>query len=373
MIEKQRLVDNFIRLAAINSPSGREKKVADVLEPDLRALGFDVVRDNAHKKVNGNTGNLIATKKGSIPNAVPIMFGAHMDTVTPTNGWGYKIEGDIIRSTGKTILGADDKAGIAAIMEAMKVIQDRKIPHGNLQIVFSIGEEIGLWGAKYMDYSLITSRCVMVYDMGKPVGCVTVAAPWHDNIFAKIHGKASHAGARPEEGINAIAVASKAIANMKLGRIDKETTANIGIISGGTARNIVPDLCEVKGEARSRNEEKLDAQTQHMLESFHEAAAEMDAGIEIEVERSYNGYRLSEKDEVIKIAVAAARKVGIEPEMHETGGGSDANIFNARGLPATVIGVGYEGAHSASEYIPISDLVKSTEMALALVEVAAGR
>ena len=370
MVEKQRLVDSFLRLAAINSPLGKEKEVADILERDLRALGFQVVRDNAHKKVKGNTGNVIATKKGNVTDAVPIMFSAHMDTVTPTEDWSYKIDGDVIRSNGKTILAADDKAGIAAVMEAMRIVQAKNIPHGDIQIVFSIGEEVGLYGAKYLDYSLITSKCAFVYDMGKPVGCVTVAAPSHDNILVKVKGKAAHAGARPEDGINAIAVASKAIANMKLGRIDHETTANIGIISGGTARNVVPDLCEVKGEARSRNEDKLDAQVQHMVEAFHDAAAEAGAEIDMEISRSYHAYRLSEKDEVVRIAVEAARRVGIEPELHETGGGSDASIFNAKGLPATVIGVGYDKAHSTEEYLTISDFVKSAEMAVALVQVA---
>lgn len=372
MVDRQRLVDTFLRLAAINSPNGDEKALADVLEPDLRALGFEVVRDRAGEKVKGTTGNVIASKKGSVPGAVPIMFSAHMDTVMPTEKWGYKMEGDLIRSTGETILGADDKAGIAAIMEAMRVIGEQDIPHGDIQVVFSIGEESGLFGAKHMDYSLISSKCVFVYDMGKPVGCAVIAAPSHDNIVARIRGKAAHAGARPEDGISAIAAAGKAIANMKLGRIDRETTANIGIISGGTARNVVPELCEVKGEARSRSDEKLDAQVQHMLEAFHEAAAEMGAGIEIEVNRSYHAYRLSEKDEVVRIAVSAARRVGIEPELHETGGGSDASIFNARGLPATVIGVGYDKAHSTDECVPISDFVKSAEMAVAIVQVAAG-
>lgn len=372
MVNKDRLVETFLRLAAVNSPARHEKGVADMLEADLRSLGFETVRDKAGEKVDGDTGNVVASKKGSVPSATPIVFSAHMDTVSPTEGWGYKIEGDTITSTGSTILAADDKAGIAAIMEGMRVVEEQGIPHGDIQIVFSIGEEVGLFGAKYLDYNLIRARCAFIYDMGKPVGCVVVAAPSHDNILAKIHGRASHAGARPEDGVNAIAAASKAIARMKLGRIDSETTANIGIIGGGTARNIVPDRCEVKGEARSRDEKKLDAQVQHMLEAFHDAAAEMGAGVEIEVQRSYQAYRLCEEDEVIRVAVAAARRVGIEPEMHETGGGSDASIFNAKGLPATVIGVGYDKAHSTDEYITISEFVKSAEIAVALVQVAAG-
>jgi tripeptide aminopeptidase len=372
MVNRDRVVNAFLRLAAINSPFRREKAVADVLEQELKALGFDVVRDCAGEKVDGDTGNVVATKKGKVADAVPIMLSAHMDTVMPTESWGYRIDGDVIRSSGETILGADDKAGIAAIMEALTVIRDESIPHGDIQVVFSIGEEVGLYGAKYLDYDLISAKCAFAFDGGRPLGYVVVSAPSHDNIIARIHGKAAHAGARPEDGISAIIVASKAIASMKLGRIDGETTANIGIISGGVARNIVPEYCEVKGEARSRDDGKLDAQVQHMLSAFRAAAAEMGATVDIAVERSYQTYRLSEDDEVVRIAAAGAREAGIEPELHKTGGGSDANIFNAKGIPTTVVGVGYENPHSVDEYIAMSDLVKSAEMAVGIIRAAAG-
>jgi tripeptide aminopeptidase len=371
MVDTQRLLDTFLGLAAINSPTRQECAVADILEADLLALGFDVTRDNAGGRANADTGNLIARKKGTAVGGVPIMFSGHMDTVMATDGWGYKIEDGVIRSTGETILGADDKAGIAAIIEALRVMVEQGIPHSDLEIVFSIAEEVGLLGARYIDHSSIKSRCAFIFDMGKPLGGVTVSAPSHDNIIAKIHGKASHAGSSPEAGINAIVVAGKAIANMRLGRIDFETTANIGVIHGGVARNIVPEYCEVKGEARSRDNDKLDVQVQHMLEAFHEAAADMGAGIDIEVEHSYTAFRLSPDDEVIKIAVAAARRVGIEPELHETGGGSDASIYNTKGIPSTVIGVGYENPHSTEEYIAVSDLTKAAEMAVAIIQVAA--
>lgn len=373
MINRERLVRDFLRLAAIDSPTYREKSIADVLESDLRSLGFEVTRDSVGDKIGADTGNVIASKPGTVSGGVPILLNAHMDTVVSTERWGWREEEGVIRSSGETILGADDKAGVAALMEALRVVCEREIPHAHLEIVFTVAEEIGLFGAKGLDYKRLHAKCAFVYDTGAPVGRIVVSAPSHDNITAKFYGKTAHSGAKPEDGVNAIQAAGIAIAKMKLGRIDEETTANVGIISGGTARNVVPDFCEVKGEARSRNEEKLDAQVQHMLEAFHEAAADVGAGIEIEVERSYSMYRLSESDEVIQIAVAAARKAGIEPIMHETGGGSDASIFNARGLPATVLGVGYEKAHSVEEYLPIDDFVKATEMAVALIEVAANR
>lgn len=369
-MNRNRLVDTFLRLAEINSPPKHEKAIAERLSEELSRLGFRVFCDGAGQEIGGDTGNIIASKNGNT-SGVPILLCAHMDTVSPTEEWGYVIDDEVIRSNGRTILAADDKAGIAAILEGLRVLEEECIPHADIQVVFTIAEEIGLLGAKHLDYGLINARCAFVFDMGKPVACVTVAAPSHDNILAKIYGKAAHAGARPEDGVSAIVTASKAISCMSLGRIDNETTANIGVINGGTASNVVPEYCEVRGEARSRNEKKLDAQVQHMVESFHEAAAETGAGIDIEVSRSYNSYRLSADDEVVKIAVAAARKVGIEPKMHETGGGSDASIFNHKGLPATVIGVGYEKAHSVEEFIDIPDFVKSAEMAVAIVQVAA--
>jgi tripeptide aminopeptidase len=372
MVNKERLIDTFIELGAINSPSGKEAVIAGVLEAELKTLGFDVVRDNAGTHIDGETGNVVGSKQGTVPDAMPIMLSAHMDTVTPTEGWEYRIHGDLIKSRGDMILGADDKAGIAVILEALRVVQEQAIPHGDLQVCFSIAEETGLWGAKYLDYSLVTSKGVFVYDMGRPVGSVTVSAPSHDNILFKVHGKAAHAGARPEDGINAIVVASKAIANMKVGRIDKETTANVGIITGGKARNIVPEFCEVRCEARSRNTEKLDAQTAHMVKCFEDAAAEMGATVEVNVNRSYLGFRLSEKDEVVRIAMDAAKRAGIEVDLHETGGGSDSNIFNAKGLPATVLGVGYDGAHSVDEYIHIPEFIQSAQMCVEIIKVAAG-
>ncbi|MHB0997993.1 MAG: M20/M25/M40 family metallo-hydrolase [Armatimonadota bacterium] len=373
MIDTKRLLDTFLGLAAINSPSGKEGEVASILEAELKILGFDVIRDDAGSKGKSDTGNLIAKKKGSMPNATPIMFSAHMDTVADTTGWGYVIEDGIIRTNGKTILGADDKAGIAAILEALRSVSETGMSHGDIEVVFSISEEIGLVGARYLDPNSVTSRCCFIFDIGKPVGGIAFAAPSHDNLKVIIHGKAAHSGANPEDGVNAVVVASKAIANMKIGRIDKETTANIGVISGGTARNIVPDYCEVRGEARSRNDEKLGAQVQHMVDAFHQAAAEMGATVDIEVERSYQSYRLTENDEVVRIALEAARKAGIEPDMHETGGGSDANILNARGIPSVPVGVGYDQPHSVDEHMAINDLVKAAEMAVAIIQVASGQ
>ena len=373
MINKDRLIKNFLRLAAVNSPTRHEAKIADILEADLLEMGFEVCRDDAGEKIGGDTGNIIARKKGTVPDATPIMFSAHMDTVEPTDNWGYKLSDGVIKSNGETILGADDKAGLAAIMEALTVMEEDGIPHGCIEVVFSIAEEIGLYGAKYLDIKKLQSNCAFVYDGGLPLGGVTISAPYHDNIKARIYGKNAHAGINPEEGVNAIAVASKAISRMKLGRLDEETTANIGTITGGTARNVVAAYCEVFGEARSRTESKAKAQVQHMEEEFKRAADEMGARVEIEIVRSYDGYKLPLDSQVVQIAVEAAGRAGIEPKTHGAGGGSDANVLNAHGFPATVIGVGYTNPHSVDESLEIEDLVKSSAMALEIIKIASGR
>ncbi|MHB1459014.1 MAG: M20/M25/M40 family metallo-hydrolase [Armatimonadota bacterium] len=371
MIDKQRLLDSFLELADINSPSGDEAEIASNLKMKLESLGFDVLIDDAGPKANSNSGNLIARKSGSLPDAQPILFSAHMDTVSPTTGLICAVIDGCVCSGGDTILGADDKAGIAAILEALKVVEDDNIPHGDIEIVFSICEEIGLVGIRHLEMSQIKSRCCFVFDIGKPVGSVTTAAPTQDNLKIQVKGKAAHAGANPEDGINAIVAASKAISGMKIGRIDSETTANVGIINGGCATNIVPESVEILGEARSRDRDKLTAQVEHMKAVLDQTAGETGAQITMEISRSYNGYRLSPDTCVVQIAIEAARRAGIEPELHETGGGSDANILNERAIPAVPIGVGYDKPHCCDEIMPIDDLVRCAAMALEIIKIAA--
>lgn len=371
MINKQRLLDNFLELADINSPSGCEAEIALVLKHKLEQLGFDVCIDDAGVKANSNTGNLIARKSGSLPDAQSILFSAHMDTVSPTTGLCCSIKDGVVCSGGDTILGADDKAGIAAILEALKIVLEENISHGDIEVVFSICEEIGLVGVRHLDMPQIKSKLCFVYDIGKPVGSVTVSAPTQDNLKIQVKGKAAHAGANPEDGINAIVAASKAISRMRIGRIDFETTANVGIINGGCATNIVPETVEILGEARSRDRDKLAAQVEHMKQVLDETAAETGAQITMDISRSYNGYRLSPDDHVVQIALKAARRAGIEPELHETGGGSDANILNEREILAVPIGVGYDKPHCCDEVMPIDDLVRCASMALEIIKIAA--
>ncbi len=371
MANKNRVRDLFLDLVRINSPSKQEREIADYVKSKLSTLGFCVEEDNAGLKINGSAGNIIAFKEGNIVGARSIFFCCHMDTVEPTDKLNLIIENDLIKSDGTTILGADDKAGIAAVIEGIESILESGEPHGNIQVLFDVSEEIGLLGAKALDLSKIKAELGYVFDTHKPVAGIILSAPTHEVITVEIYGKAAHAGIAPEKGVSAIVAASKAIARMKLGRIDEETTANVGIISGGKARNIIPDRVTIKGEARSRNEGKLLTQVEHMKRLFEEEAANIGARAIVETYREYTGFRWTENDEVVKLAAEASRRIGIEPSYHDGGGGSDANIFNSAGIPCVVIGVGYENPHANNECINIEDLAKAADYAAALVLTAA--
>lgn len=372
MINKDRVKQTFLDLVAINSPSKHERAVADYIKPRLQAMGFTVCEDDAGERTGGDTGNIIATKKGTVPGK-RIFLGGHMDTVEPTDRLNVVMDGDEIRTDGSTILGADDKGGLTAVLEGLRsIIEDGK-PHADIQIIFNVSEEIGLLGSRSMDYSAIHADYGFVFDTQRPVCCITWSAPSHVNLLIEITGVAAHAGMAPEKGVSAIIAASNAISKMKLGRIDPETTANVGVIEGGKARNIVPDRVSIKAEARSRDESKLAAQVEHMKSVFEDEAAKIGAKAEVTTQQEYWTYRWTENDEIVKLAASAVRRVGLEPSFIEGGGGSDANVFNKAGIPALVIGVGYDGAHSSSEHVTVSDLAKCAEFVAALIEAAAGQ
>jgi tripeptide aminopeptidase len=359
MINQGRLVSTFLELIQIDSPSGQEDEIARYLMAELRSLGLIVVRDR--------TGNVIARLAGE---GQPILLSAHIDTVEP--GWGVKpiIEGGIITSDGTTILGGDDKSGIAVILEVLRVLVEQGLAYPPLEVALTVGEEKGLKGAKGLDLTKLRAREGIVLDSGGEIGTIVVSAPSQDKIRAIVHGKAAHAGVEPERGINAIVVAAEAIAAMPLGRIDEETTANIGRIQGGTATNIVPDRAEMEGEARSHDERKLEAQVQAMTEALKKAANRHGATVDIDVQRSYSTFRLSEEDGIVRRAVAAARTLGLTPALVPSGGGSDANVFNAGGIAAINISTGMDKVHTTEERIVVADMVQCAEFLLAILEMA---
>ncbi|MDQ2733185.1 MAG: M20/M25/M40 family metallo-hydrolase, partial [Armatimonadota bacterium] len=282
-MDVERLVQEFLALVHIDSPPRQEGRIMNVIAPQLEAMGFKVAFDRAGEAVGGDVGNLIATLPATDPKAPSIALSAHVDTVEPTPNIRTIVENGMIRTDGTTILGADDKAAVAAIMEAARYAVASNIPHGEIQILLSICEEIGLKGAVEMDLSMVSAKMAFVFDTGLPVSGLVVHSPSHDRIRATIHGRKAHAGAAPENGINAIQAAATGIARMKLGRIDVETTANVGIIHGGEATNIIPDRVEIEAEARSRSEEKLTAQVAHMVDCIEGGAAECGGRADVKV------------------------------------------------------------------------------------------
>ncbi len=370
MVDRDRLVETFLTLCRINSPAHSEAPVADWLQANLEAIGMTCVRDDAGGAASSpslsDTGNLIATLAGNVPGAEPIFFAAHMDTVEPNPGVTIIVDGDIIKTDGTTILGADDRAGIAPIVEAMRVLVERDLPHGPIEAVFTVCEEVGLLGAKALDLKRLTARYGFVLDSSPPVGAVVVSAPSQDSFEVTIKGRPAHAGAEPEKGISAIEVAAAAINAMHLGRIDHETTANVGVIHGGEATNIVCPEVVMLAEARSRDPKKLAAQVEHMMHVWKSTAAQYGAEAHIQIEHQYEAYSFGEGDPVVQRALSAARRVGLAATTKSVGGGSDANVFNARGLPTCVLGTAMSGVHTHAERAAISDLCATAEWVIAI-------
>lgn len=369
MVNRERLVLEFMEIVQVDSESGREKNMAELLKAKLIDLGFEVNTDDAAQITGKETGNVIARLRGDVQ-AQPIFFCAHMDTVTPGCGIKPIEDNGIIRSSGDTILGSDDKAGIAAIFEAVRIVKENNIPHTDLEVVFTICEEIGLLGVKSLDFSLLKAHMGFILDSDGPPGSIINQGPSHDKISAEIKGLAAHAGINPEDGVNAILVASRAIASMQLGRIDEETTANIGIISGGVATNIVPDKVTIQGETRSLNEEKRLKQTKGICEALEKAASESGATVQINVETEYPAMYIPEDAAVVKLAKKAAQDIGLQPVIKSTGGGSDTHIFNDKGKSAVNLGIAMKKVHTTEEYIAVEDLVKNAEYILSIIKAA---
>ncbi|MEK4699399.1 M20/M25/M40 family metallo-hydrolase [Solibacillus sp. FSL R7-0668] len=357
-----RLVEEFLELVQIDSETKHEQVIAPILVQKLEAMGFEVFQDDAHTRNGHGAGNIIATLKGD-ESIEPIYFTVHMDTVVPGVGIKPEIREDgYIYSDGTTILGADDKAGMAAIFEMARRIKEKNIAHGTIQFIITAGEESGLVGAKELDPAHIIAKYGFAVDSDGKVGGIVVAAPFQAKVNVKVFGKTAHAGVAPEKGISAITVAAKAVAQLKLGRLDEETTANIGRFEGGKATNIVCDEVTIFAEARSIDEAKLNAQTAHMKETFERVAKENGARAEVEVALSYPGFRVTEADKVVQIALAAAKAVGREPQLGISGGGSDANVIAGFGIPTVNLSVGYEEIHTTNERMPVQELEKLADL-----------
>lgn len=369
-MNKERLLDEFLELVQIDSETKDEREIANILTEKMTRLGFTVVEDDSAKITGHGAGNLIATMKGTAENIDPIYFTCHMDTVVPGNGIKPEVKDDgYIYSDGTTILGADDKAGIAALFEMVRVVKEQNIAHGDIQFIITAGEESGLVGAKAMDPKLITAKYGYAVDSDEKVGGIVTAAPFQAKMWATIHGKTAHAGVAPEKGVSAINMASKAIAQMTLGRIDDETTANIGSFHGGQATNIVCDEVTIIAEARSIQEEKLAKQLRHMEETFKAVAEKMGGEASIETNHMYPGFSFTEEEPVVQIAMEAVKKIGRRPTLMTSGGGSDGNVFNGAGIPTVTLSVGYEEIHTTNERMPVEELEKLTELLIEIIQV----
>ena len=376
MINQERIKNLLLELVQIDSHSRKEREVAERIKKYCVEMGATVTIDDAGEKVGGNSGNVIARFKGTIPDAEPIMMSAHMDTVVPGEGVKPIVEGDIIRTDHSTVLGGDDKSGCAVIIETIRCLHEQNIAHTDIEAVFSICEEVGLLGAKNLDVAKIRSKYGIVFDSDDP-GFLFTKGPSANHLEFKIHGLESHAGVAPEDGISAIRIAAEAINNMKLGRIDEETTANIGVIRGGEATNIITNLVELKGEARSLNEGKLKAQCDHMVKCFEDAAAKHEvtvdgkttkASVESSVEPEYYAMDVPDSSRVVQLVIKAASRMGLDVKTMASGGGCDANIFNKRGIECANLGTGMRAIHTVNEWLDVKDMYASAEMTLEILK-----
>lgn len=367
MVNQSRLVALFKELCLIDAPARSERECADRVIAELKSLGLEVWEDDAHLTTGGNSGNVIARVPGNKPGAKSIFLSAHIDTVEPTAGLVIGEKDGVLFSESDTILGADDKGGLAPIIEAVRMLQESGAQHGEIYLLFSVCEEVGLLGAGHLDIQSLNVDFGYVFDTGPPVGSFVTRTATHDNLDVTVHGIPAHAGKDPEKGVNAIQVAASAINRMTLGRIGPETTANFGLIEGGTAVNVVCPFVKLRGEARSTDVAALDAQVEHMSSCFTGAAKEWGAKVEIVHDRHYGAYEIASDATVVQVAQAAAKRLGFDGHLRTTLGGSDANQYNSKGVPTIVVATGMDKIHTHDEYIPIVDLVKTAELAYEIV------
>ncbi len=367
MINEERLVKLFKELCLINAPALAEAECGKYVKSYLTEMGLKVEEDEAGKQNGGNCNNLIAWLPGNKPGAPRIFLSAHLDTVEPTEGLEIEEVDGVFRSKSDTILGADDKGGMAPAIEAVQCLMESGEPHGDVCLLFSIAEEIGLKGAGSVDIEPMNFDFGYVLDTGPPVGSFVTRTATHDKLNVTIIGKPAHAGKDPEKGINAIQIAASAIEGMRLGRIGPETTANLGTIEGGSATNVVCASVTIKAEARSTSVPELDAQIGHMVQRFEEAASKYGARVEIEHDRHYESYNVPEDSAVVQVAQKASRELGFEPALRTTLGGSDANVYNAKGVPTIVVATGMDKIHTHEELISRKDLLDTARLTYGIV------
>ncbi len=364
------VLDLFLELAAVASPSGEEREVADLVVAYLRECGLATDEDDAGPKVGSTIGNLYARIEPTAPGEA-VFLCAHLDTVPPTDAIEPVVEDGIVRNARPTILGGDNKAAVAAMLEAARRVLAENRRHAGIELVFTPKEEVGLLGAFAFDQRRLQARIGYVYDQAAPIGEVVLGAPSAEQLEITFHGRAAHAGMYPEEGRSAIAAAARAVAEMQLGRIDDESTANVGQISGGTAANIVPEWCTLIAEARSHDERKLADIVQSLQDAVTFAAGIAECEVETQARRGYRAYRFKRDDLVVRLAAEALGRCGFEASYGLSGGAADANVFNERGLQCANLANGMAELHTPDEHIAVADLEAMVEVTLGLLDAAA--
>jgi tripeptide aminopeptidase len=364
-------LDLFLELCALPSPSGSERAVADRVCAYLSELGLEWDEDDAAGRLDGDTGNVYCRlPPTSGDGGTPIFLCAHTDTVPPEASIDPVVADGVVRNGAGTILGSDNKAAVVVMLEAVRRILDEQRDHAGIELVFTSQEEVSLRGAAAFDHTRLVATTGYVYDQGAPIGEIVLGSPHARLLDFRFHGRAAHAGMHPEDGRSAIAAASRAIADFRLGRVDEETSANVGVISGGTARNVVPEWCTFTAEVRSQDERKTVELVREMLESAAFAASLADCEVESEVRPSFPGYRFRESDAAVRMAATALERAGYTPSYALSGGGADANVFNARGLQCVNLANGMTDIHTPAERIAVADLEGMVGVTLALVELA---
>ena len=367
LTNKDRLISEFFSLVSIDSPSFKEAEMCKYLKKRLTELGIRYYEDDAALALESESGNLYAFLEGNLPGD-PLLFCTHMDTVEPSHGKiAIASEDGIIKRKGNTVLGADDCSGIAAILEALNIINEHRLPHRPIELLFTVAEEAYCRGAEKFDFSKIKAKEGYVLDLTGPVGTAAYKAPTTTVFTAVIHGKSAHAGFAPEEGISAIRAASNAISKLTTGRIDEETTVNVGTISGGLATNIVPDECTVTGEIRSYSHQNAMAQLEISREIFETACLEMNAPLDFFIRSGCEAYETPLDHIVVKRFKNACLKQGLSGSLTSTFGGSDNNQLAKNGITGLVIASAMNCCHSCDEYTTVDELCRLSELALSLM------
>lgn len=368
-VDQERLIQLFLQLVEIDGVSLNERRVANAIKERLAHAGISFFEDGVAAKINGNCGNLLIQNFNDSATDDSILLLAHLDTVQSTANLKAIVDDDVIRSDGNTILGGDDRTGVAIILYVMEEIASRKLKHRNFEVVFSVAEELGMLGTLALDFSKLHSRSGYIFDCSREAGCYVATTPTALDFQIDFYGKSAHSGVAPEKGINALSMAVELTGKIPVGRVDEQTVANVGTISGGSAINVVPDHVKITGEIRSFNHQKIDSICENIKKDAATISAKYGGKIDVEFTTGFKGFQLNNNQHIVKSLEENMNAMRIKPEPLKYYGGSDANVLNANGINAVNIGVGVNNPHSHNEFVVIDDFVKAAQLLMRLLEV----